>query len=348
MIRVLFLFLITVVISWGVSFDGIDINISKKLRISSISNWQDIDKNIQNFIIDNKQSIIDDIIINIDKPVMDSNHTINSELPKILITRDNYLILMIYLKYLIYNDKYDRVVDIYNRVINGVNGIDNYWGINVIFKIVINRIVLKSLKYDLKYLPLSSMKSLKTTNPKLFNLNPNSWRETLKRKETPYMLVNEYDIIKLSNIVSKIYNKDDTNKINISLKKLLDYYYKNFDNLYTQKDCIKSKEFLKKYNKSQKEFIAKHILDIMALHTKMKQYFNISLLSYSPNITIKVSPFIDISQILNREIKSELATQIFYYTLYKDNLYFIDTQLDLLKTIQYNKQVVKVLNNYLK
>jgi len=345
--RVVFLFLMTMVISWGASFDSLDRNISNKLKKSSISNWQDIDRGVQKFIVDNNQNIIDNIIINIDKPIMDANHTINSELPRILLKRDDYLILMTYIKYLIYNNQYNKTIEIYKRVVNGINSIDNYFEINIIFKIVISRMVLKSLEYDFKYLPLESIKSLKATNPKLFKLGYNDFRKAQKIKETPYMLLKNYKVIKLSDIISKIYNQNDAKEINISLKKLLDNYYKNFDNLYTKANYTKFKRFFKQYKKAQKEFISKHILDIMALHIRIKKYFDISNDNYYSDIfkDIKISPFIDIPLLLNRKIEPNIATKIFYYIRYKDNRFFMESQTDLLKIIHFNKRVIKLLDS---
>jgi len=325
--RIVFVFLMTIVISWGVVFDVLDSNISDKLNSSYSVNWQDIDKDLQKFIIKNEQSIIDDIISNIDKPIMDANNSDNGELPKIILTRYDYRILFIYMKYLIYQDKQDRVVKIYTKVIQGLNKLDDKSFITLIFRMVIQNFTLKSLKYNIPYLDKNSIEYIYHKTPNLFNLREDDFQNSLIEHFNSNYSKREY-----KKALLELFDNNITNQILLYSDKLVKIYCDDMSKVYTKIDA----ELIEQKYKLQKEkLLSKYAKDISYIFYIINKNSDEKLDYAKYNLS---KPKDITTQQLNIEVLSKF--------LLSNNMPRVAfTKLDLLDAMKQNREVIGLLKD---
>lgn len=323
-----FIFLMLIVMSWGGVFGNLDNNISNKLDNSSSLKWQEMDKSLQKFIVTNEQKVIDNIIFNIDKPLLSASNPI-IEIPKIILTRDDYEILFTYIKYLIYNNKQDRVAKIYTRVIEGLNKIDDKSIIALIFRIVIQQNTLKSLKYNISYLNKNSIKYIYSKTPNLFNLIEDDFQNSLMKEfNNNYIHGKEY-----KKELSKFFNSNIINKTIIGLTQLLKEYYKDIIKIYTQKDVDL---FNKKYKLQEEEFFSNYSKDISYIFYILNKNIDKKLDYAKYNLS---KP----KDTTNQQVNIEVLTKfIFFRNIAK----IAPIRLDLLKVIEFNKEVKQLLHNF--
>ena len=148
------------------------------------------DKEIQNLII-NK------IIPMLDKPILESKKDKN--LTKVLLTRDDYKLLFNYLKDLQLQNKTKEAINIYIKIIKGINKIDNTKSINLIYRIIMGNITLKSLEFDIKnYFSQEEKLFLKKSLPNLLILKESDLNETSEIKLDLLKVIKlNKDVIKL-------------------------------------------------------------------------------------------------------------------------------------------------------
>jgi hypothetical protein len=290
------------------------------------SKWQDIDKGLKEFIVKgDKNGMKEDFFILIKEPIsiMTEEDEANFLAPKPNYTRNDLRVLMSYTKYLIDQNRTQEIPEIYIRLIDGINNY-SYDGslIAVVFKIIMNKIALKSLKYDLPYLSKKEKSQILSKSPKLFT----------------YKLDDFYRVFKnsIKNIISekkatfiKIFPKKRVDKIFVEVeKKVLDFNNHLF-RLATKKE---QEKIIKQFQKDSKEFINKNLIQVSFLNQKTKKYpdYILSLDNYNlPKVTTK--------EILSDEL---IIDTLFYTTFFITTYELVE---ESKQEIELNKEVLEML-----
>jgi len=319
--RILFVWLMI-----ALSLFANDLN-STLLTNATSTQWKNIDKTIQTYIIKNEKTITEKIIPAMAQPIkLPTQEEIETfQVPKLLYTRQDIKTLLTYTKYLIDQNKTQEATDIYIQAINGLNNADkSYSMINTIFHIVINGIVLKSLEYDLSYLSKEDKALLQSKVPKLF---------ILTMKEFDKALENETKIVlkELKSYLTKVLPQKRVDRI---ISKL-EHKVLNFNNtLYNMNSIEAQKKMMASTIEKKQKFMQQYATKISFIKQEATKYRenNTSFYTYVKNLP----------QMQDEKYFSDkmIVDGLFYHSfLHK----FIMVQDDCKRVIELNQKVLKQL-----
>jgi len=286
--------------------------------------WTDSNQTLNHTIIQLGNTQIPSILKKLDKPlIIDTNTTNIDNIPKFNLSRDDYIKLFAYSKYLEYKKKEKDILTFYIESIKGLHTVEDYSLISLIYKIVINKIIIKSLH--------------KSIDDNFFTLNS---KQFLKNKLSSLLILNDTVILKTVEHEKKVffyYAQQITLEKSPSLfnQKLYSYfmqYYLSagnqmFDGLIKdiQTNTLQEKEKIIK-NKLAKHNVLNKKISMWILEKKLKLYNFLSLNN-------------------NTEDYKKLA----HYMV--DNLILIETPAlsrtykDYINMVESNKKILQRLNN---
>ena len=138
---------------------------TEQLQYIIENGWNDKNETLNNFIVKYGEKTLPDALERLKKPLVKMEPTKEdpASTPKILLHRDDYLLIFSYLKYLENQNKNDQALKIYKTALNGTDEINDKTMISLIVKIVYNQIAVESLKnfVDKKNLIIDEKNELK-------------------------------------------------------------------------------------------------------------------------------------------------------------------------------------------
>lgn len=155
-----------------------DINISLLKKVIE-NGWDDSNKTLNTFIIKHGEKVMPEAMLKIKKPLIKVEPTKNDRfpVPRILLSREDYLFILAYVKYLEYREESEAALNIYIEILKGLNNTEDRSMLNVLLHLVIEErtilglneglnknIFSESMKKRLK----SEVKDLLTLDTKLF------------------------------------------------------------------------------------------------------------------------------------------------------------------------------------
>jgi len=280
------------------------------------SKWQDIDNGLKEFIIKgDKNGMKEEFFTLLKEPIsiMTEEDKAKFLIPKINLRRNNLSILMSYTKYLIDQNRTQEIPEIYTRLIDGMNNYyDDYSLVTVVFKILINEITLKSLKYDLAYLSKKEKAQILSKAPNLFTYKLDDFYRVFKVDIKT--AIREKKVILI-----KIFPKKRVDKIFIEVdKKVLDFN----NHLFALKSKKEQEKIIKQFQKDSKEFINKNLTQVSFLNQKIKKYSDYIL-------------YIDDSNLLKVTTKEILSDELII-----DTLFYTAFSIKAYELVEESKQVI--------
>ena len=322
--KILFSLLISIMM-----LNAYDFNTSK-LDTSIVSKWQDVDSKLQQFIIqEDKQGMKKKFFSLLKQPfsVLSDEEKANFQIPRINYTHNDIRVLLSYTKYLIDQKRTQEIAKIYTEAIDGLNhSEDGYSAITIIFKIVVNRTILKSLEYDLAYLDKKDKAMLLSKVPNLFELKLEDFDTTFKNNTKS--VIQEY-----KSTFIKMLPSDRSEQIASKIEEKVSNFY---NHLFTSKSIEENNQVISKFEKDGKIFINKNLMQVSFLNQELIKYANSKYsYLYLDNFNL---PKVTTAQSLSDEI----IIDTFFYRAFSMSIYKIRE--DCKKVIELNKKVLEMLN----
>jgi len=297
-----------------VSLFANDLN-SSLLANSITTQWKDMDKSLQEYIIQHEKGI-NESIPQFKQPFkpLTQEEIDNFKLPKLLYSRDDMRKLLSYVKYLIDQNRTKDATNIYITVIDGLNNADkSYEMINIIFHIVITNDVLKSLEYDMAYLSKEDKARLKSQTPKLFLLSmedfDKAWRNNLA-------LSNKF-------LKSNLINYLPSHRVEAIMKQLEEKKLNFYQKLFSFEVFDDAQKLMNQTQKQSNIFFTQNSKQMEQLKMIAQAHFT-SETKHIQKITLDDTLIVDM---------------LFYVSLTK----IIQTKQDCLNAIQLNQKVLNLL-----
>jgi len=210
--------------------------------------WSDSNQTLNNFIIKNGTTSIPKILNLLDKPlsIKDGFLIVDNEYsPKLLLTRDDYIKLFSYVKYLEQNGEKNKAYDISIKALKGLNNTKSRDLLALIVHVMNEKIIVKSLKESLQHHRFSKEQkvALKKELSKLLLLDNQLLIETI-----------DYDNLLTSKTVKHVLLEDKSTQE--EEKKLTNKIL-----FYTEKYCTN-------YNLELKKAILSDSFDALEAHRK--------------------------------------------------------------------------------
>lgn len=151
-----------------------DINTSLLKKITK-NGWNDSNKTLNTFIIKHGEKIMPEAMEKINKPLKKVEPSENNlfPVPKLLLSREDYLFILAYVKYLEYKEKPDEALNIYIEILKGLKNTKDRSMINILLHAVIEEITILGLKdaLDKNIFSESMKKRLKSEIKNLLTLD---------------------------------------------------------------------------------------------------------------------------------------------------------------------------------
>ena len=289
------------------------------------SKWENIDKTLQQFILTNQERIKQEIIPKISRPIESdiSKDRLYIQLPKRLISRNQYLILFVYLKYLISINKTNEVAKIYVEIMKGVNSVDKIYAISLVFSIVIDKMSLDFLKFEANNALLSSDKKyILSKLPHLSNLKKGDFEVVVDE-----IMKGDFVVVFMP-MLKMVYGVEYAKVMKIKLYSFYTQYYKQMYIIETLADNL---IFEQEYQKQRDRFINNHRQQVASIQYKINPY-----IKYNDIDRLNLP-----KPIVNQKIDIYTTTKAIFYLIPK--IKFGRTKVDLLNVINLNKEVVELL-----
>ncbi len=224
---------------------GFKLDIPKYIDVTQLENvvnngWNEDNKTFNDLIILNVEQMMPMILEKIKKPVLRGIVTKKdiSPTPKILLSRDDYLLIFAYCKYLEFNNEIDRALNLYMTSLIGLNNIGDKTMLSTIFHLVIEEMIVDNLKRNT--MVMSKLEYAKLE--KILILNTDILRDALREEQK-----NMIGILTLNAKLPK--------EILVLLRKYSNRYIKAYMRIKNKEELIKIE---KKYNKDKNEIEAKY------------------------------------------------------------------------------------------
>jgi len=216
-----------------------DINVSQLENIVE-NGWNDTNKTLNDLIVTTVERLMPEILEKLKKPVLKGVKTEEdtSPLPRILLNRDDYILIFSYGKYLEFNNDVDIALNLYIKSLIGLNNIEDETMFSSMFHLVIEALVVDNLKKNIK---ISSKLEYEKMH-KLLILNTDILRDGLRKDQQ-----NMIEILTLSSGLPK--------EILTLIRKYNDGYTKAYINIKNKEELLK---FEKIFNKDKQEIETKY------------------------------------------------------------------------------------------
>jgi hypothetical protein len=219
-----------------------DINVSLLENIVK-NGWNDSNKTLNNFIISNTERVIPEILEKLKKPVLVGVATKEdlSPLPRILLTRDDYIWIFAYVKYLEFNNEIDVALNLYLKSLMGLNNMEDKTMLSMIYHLAIEELIVDNLKSNIHLISKLQYEEIE----KMLILNTDILRDALMKDQQKMIEILTLNgelpkkILTLMhgysegfiNSYMKIKNKDELVKFKIKFNKQIKEIETNYTNL---------------------------------------------------------------------------------------------------------------------
>jgi hypothetical protein len=221
------------------------LDIPQNIDVTELENiikngWNDSNKTLNNFIVSNTERIMPEILEKLKKPVLVGVATKEdfSPLPRILLTRDDYIWIFTYVKYLEFNNKIDVALNLYLKSLMGLNNMEDKTMLSMIYHLTIEELIVDNLKSNIHLISKLQYEEIE----KMLILNTDILRDTLMEDQQKMI-----EILTLNGELPK------------KILTLMHGYSEDFINFYMK---IKNKDelakFKIKFNKQIKEIETKY------------------------------------------------------------------------------------------
>ncbi len=180
--KIIKLFLLFSLIIWA----EFKLDIPQDINVSQLENivkngWNESNKTLNDLIVSNVERVMPEILEKLEKPVLKGAVTEKDTSPllRILLTRDDYILIFSYGKYLEFNNETDIALNLYLKSLRGLNNIEDKTMLSTIFHLVIEALIVDNLKKNIK---ISSKLEYEEVH-KILILNTNILRDALKKDQ---------------------------------------------------------------------------------------------------------------------------------------------------------------------
>ncbi|SFV55050.1 hypothetical protein MNB_SV-8-295 [hydrothermal vent metagenome] len=279
--------------------------------------WTDTNKTLNQAIIKLAKEEIPNIIKKLSKPLSpDANKSDIYNLPKVNLTRDDYIKLFAYSKYLEHIGKKELVLSFYIESLKGVHNIKNTSLLAAIFRLVINNIITNSMRHSLEQKKF-------TKKDKLYLYN----------KLSKLLILDNYYIVSAIQSEKKINNQQiNMMKSNKDNEKYLEVYKKEFQKINTEYwDVLLNA--IKMNNLSEAHKHEEQKLSKLQFWNTLKLFFLDTKITFYKKIGISLSKKDYITYAKYSALKTLLITRPKLYKTCQDYLNMIYNNKKLLKRL---------------
>lgn len=216
--------------------------------------WNENNKTLNQYIIKQGAKVLPKTLNQIDTPVIEKKDIEN--MPKILLSRTDYLLMFSYMKYLESRGDTNKSIEIHLKSLKGLSNIKRYSFLSVFYKNIIEKIIIDSLNQTIK----------------TQNITP---QQLIKIKEYANKYLTKDDKIVFNtfehelDISDKFFEKNlklcKTNEEKANLMKIAKIYRTLAMDMYLQCDDINSDEedeFIKIFNSKKDKFLKENEKEI--------------------------------------------------------------------------------------
>jgi len=221
------------------------LDIPQNIDVTELENivengWNDTNKTLNDLIVTTVERLMPEILEKLKKPVLKGILTGNdtSYRPRILLTRDDYILIFTYGKYLEFNHETDIALNLYLESLIGLNNIEDKTMLSMMLHLVIEELVVDNLK---KNMNISSNLEYEKIH-KILILNTDILRDALREEQK-------------NSIKLLISNSGLPKEILTLIRKYNDGYTKAYVNIKNKEELFK---FEKIFNKDKKEIETKY------------------------------------------------------------------------------------------
>lgn len=253
------------------------LDIPNTIDVSQLENivnngWNDSNITLNDFIVTNVERVMPEILKKIEKPVLKGLITLEEPYPvsNLILAKDDYLLMVSYIKYLEYNQKSDEAKSLYINLFEGLSHIDDKSFLAMLARMVNEEIVTNGL--------LEGLRKNHYSDTMKRDLRVNLKPVLLKDYEIYYLAV-EYERESVLKIVKRGLlkkSRDDT----VGYTKFMTEVYKSFEknlNTYFDKMIFSIKKSMKDNNKKALDDFSLYIKDVkekhMSFNNQVKLYF---------------------------------------------------------------------------
>ncbi len=331
--RIIKLFLLFTFALWADFKLDIPNDINTSLLKNIVENgWDESNVTLNNFIIKNIERVMPEIREKIKKPILKVKPTEDEPFPisKIILVKDDYLLIVAYIKYLENEGKFNEAKNLYLEMLKGFNNIQDLTMLNVIFRMVEEGIITDGLLHAVEknYYSKTMKIELKNSIEKLVLLDVNQYFIAIE-KEKDFIL----EASKLSFFRTE---KQDT----LEYKKLITEVYKNLEdniNLYFSKMMIAIKILMKEKKSKALDKFSKYMSQEKEDHMSFKNKVMFGIVGF----IVKIKNMIGIGNESYGFMSKFMGKTLALVAMPKIN----STYLEYAELIEKNKKLLKQLEN---
>lgn len=274
--------------------------------------WNEDNKTLNNLIVSTAERVMPEIKKYINKPILDNTWNI-------LVTRDDYMFILAYIKYLEFEKKHNIALKMYQSILNGLNHIQTDNMIDVIYHVYIERLTIKALRVSMKN-DIYTAHEIKTIIKPVLMLDCSLILNAFQTEANMSgQMLNRGLSLKLTSL-----EKNNLNEISRKLKKLHENFYTECYRINTHKSY---EIFSEKYKKEQSKFLDNHIQEIAKFQVLTWKYIGSEFAKFWDNgkgNSVKDKRFVeDIGSSMHLEqqdVNSTLGAKWLFYSSSNANM----------------------------
>lgn len=209
--------------------------------------WNENNKTLNQYIIKQGAKVLPKTLNQVDMPIIEKKDIEN--MPKILLSRNDYLLMFSYMKYLESKGDTDKSIEIYLRSLKGLSNIKRYSFLSVFYKNIIEKIIIDSLN--------QTIKTQNITPQQLIKIKEYANKYLIKDDKIIFDTF-EHELDISDNFFKKNLKSCKTNEEKANLIKIAKIYRTLTMDMYLQCDNIKSDkedDFIKTFNNQKNKFL---------------------------------------------------------------------------------------------
>jgi len=239
--KIIKLFILFSFVLWA----DFSLDIPQNIDVTELENivengWNDTNKTLNDLIVTTVERLMPEILEKLKKPVLKGVLTEEdtSCRPRILLTRDDYILIFAYGKYLEFNNETDIALNLYLESLMGLNNIEDKTMLSMMLHLVIEELVVDNLK---KNMNISSKLEYEKIH-KILILNTDILRDALIEEQK-------------NSIKLLISNSGLPKKILTLIRKYTEGYTKAYVMIKDKDELLKDEKI---FNKDKKEIETKY------------------------------------------------------------------------------------------